>query len=262
VTRRAKAAFALGRDQWPTVRSLTFEAFQEFLHDAAIEPEALDEHAADVYLAAAAAGGDDDAVRAFDDQLLSELPRWLSRLRLPSDIFDEVRQVLRSKLLVGPPPRLGQYRAQGPLAAWVRVAAVRAALDVCGAGPIVASSNLRGGDPLLDALDPEQQVVRHKYGALFETALRDAVAQLSKRDRNLLRFHYFSGMTFDAIARTYHVHRATAVRWLAAIREDLETAVRIRLWQETGVSPTEFRSLWNAVRSDVDVSLSRLLAAR
>ena len=39
------------------------------------------------------------------------------------------------------------------------------------------------------------------------------------------------------------------------------TPCAIRLWQELGISPSEFRSLWNAVRSDVEVSLSRLLAA-
>jgi len=69
-------------------------------------------------------------------------------------------------------------------------------------------------------------------------------------------------MSLDAIARTYRVHRATVARWLAAIREDLDTAVRVRLWDELGVSTTEFQSLWNAVRSDVEVSISRLLAAR
>ena len=116
-------------------------------------------------------------------------------------------------------------------------------------------------EPLLDALDQEQRLIRSKYGGLFQEALRDAVRRLSKRDRNLLQFHCVASMTFDAIARTYHVHRSTVVRWLAAIRDDLDSAVRIRLWDELGISPTEVRSLWNAVRSDVEVSISRLLAA-
>ena len=88
-----------------------------------------------------------------------------------------------------------------------------------------------------------------------------AIQQLSKRDRNLLRFHYVARMTFEAIARSYHVNRSTAVRWLAAIRDDLDSAIRIRLFEELGISPTEIRSLWQAVQSDVEVSISRLLAA-
>ena len=255
------AAFNRGRDQWPTVKSLTLDAFRSFVDGAAIDPAALDELASDLYLAAAAAGGNDDAARVFDGQLLSELPRWLSRLHLTGDMVEEVRQNLRAKLLVGPPPKLGQYRASGPLAAWVRMVAVRTALDVCEADPAIAGRLKTGQEPLLDALDQEQRLIRSKYGGLFEEALRDSVGKLSKRDRNLLRFHHLAGMTLEAIARSYRVNRSTVVRWLAAIRDDLESAVRIRLWDEVGIPPTEVRSLWNAVRSDVEVSISRLLGA-
>jgi RNA polymerase sigma-70 factor (ECF subfamily) len=260
VTLPTKAAFDLGRACWPTIRGLTFDAFLTFVEHAAMEPDALSERAGDIYLAAAAAGGDADAVKLFDGELLAELPRWLSRLQLTADQVDEVGQLLRAKLLVGPPPKLTQYRAGGPLGAWVRVAAVRTALDLCGSASMGGDAGPDRGDPLLVALDPEQQLVRNKYGPLFETALRDAMKQLSTRDRNLLRFHYVSGMSLDAIARIYHVHRATAARWLAAIRDELEADVSARLWQDLGVSPAELRSLWNAVRSEVDVSLSRLLA--
>ena len=108
------AAFDLGRAQWPTIRTLTSDAFQAFVVDGAIEPDAVVERGADIYLAAAAASGDEQAVKLFDSKLLADLPRWLSRLRLQPDVFDEVRQLLRAKLLVGPPPKLAQYRANGP----------------------------------------------------------------------------------------------------------------------------------------------------
>jgi RNA polymerase sigma-70 factor (ECF subfamily) len=255
-----RAAFDRGQAEWPSVKSLTVEAFRTFVETAAVELAALEERAGDLFLAAAAAGGHDDAARVFDSDLLAELPRWLARLRLAGDVVEEVRQQLRSKLLVGPPPRLLQYRATGPLAGWVRMAAVRTALDVCEADPVIAGRLGTGREPLLEALDQEQQLIRSKYGQLFQEALRNAVGHLSKRDRSLLRFHYVAGMSLDAIARTYHVHRATVARWLAAIRDDLDSAIRVRLWDELGVSTTEFQSLWNAVRSDVEVSISALLA--
>jgi RNA polymerase sigma-70 factor (ECF subfamily) len=255
------AAFDRGQDQWPTIKGLARETFRSFVDGAAVEPPLLEERAGDLFLAAAAADGNDCAVRLFDGHLLSELPRWLARLRLAGDVVEEVRQQLRSKLLVGPPPKLTQYHARGPLAAWVRMVALRTALDMCEADPVLFGQFASGQEPLLDALDQEQRLIRGKYGPLFKEALRDAVQRLSKRDRNLLRFHYLSGMSLDAIARTYHVHRATVARWLAVIRDDLESAVRLRLWDELGISMAEVRSLWNAVRSDVEVSISRLLAA-
>lgn len=256
-----KEAFNAGRAAWSAIRTVTFDAFQAFVVEAGVEPDPLEKHAVDLYLAAAAAAGDEDGVRAFETQLLSELPRWLSRLRVSGDVVEEVRQNVRTKLLVGPPPKLRQYRAEGPLGAWVRMAAVRMALDFCGADAVAPGTLDDARGPLVKALDPEQRAIRHRYGTVFEAALRDALVQLSRRDRNLLRFHYLGGMTLDAMARTYHVHRATVIRWLASIRDDLETTVRIRLWEESGISPSEFQSLWIAVKSEIDVSLSRLLAA-
>jgi RNA polymerase sigma-70 factor, ECF subfamily len=239
------------------VRGLTVDAFQSFIDDAAVDPAGLRERAGDLYLAAAAAENDNDAIRVFDQELLRDLPRWLVRLRLSADSVEEVRQRLRAKLLVGPPPRLKQYRASGPLAAWVRMASVRVALDMFNDDPIAI--DLPVVQPLVSALDLERRFMRQEYGQVFERTLRDAIGELSKRDRNLLRCHYLAAMSLDAIARTYHVHRATVVRWLAAIRNELDEAVRIKLWQQLGISPSDFRSLWNAVRSDIDVSLSRLL---
>ena len=257
---RAQAAFDEGSRQWPALRGLTLGAFRAFVDEVAVEPEALDQHAGDFYLAAAAVAGDADAVKLFDERILADLPRWLARLRLQPATIDDIGQQLRAKLLVGPEPRLRQYRGKGPLGAWVRVAAMRVALDVCGGDPVFSDRLPAPDGPLLGALSPEQQLIRDEYGTLFEQALRDALAQLAKRDRNLLRLHYVSRMSLDAIARAYRVHRATVVRWLAAVRSDLDTVVRVRLWQELGVSPSEFRSLWNAVRSNVEVSLSHLLA--
>ena len=98
---RPRVAFELGKAQWPTIRGLTLAAFQSFINDALVEPDALEGRAADVYLAAAAAAGDADAVELFDTQVLSGLPRWLARLHLAPDVVDEVRQQLRTKLLVG-----------------------------------------------------------------------------------------------------------------------------------------------------------------
>jgi RNA polymerase sigma-70 factor (ECF subfamily) len=258
---RLTEAYQEGRARWPAVSGLTLERFRSFTDSVSIEPEALAQHAADIFLAAAATGMDADAVAVIEQDLMSQLPRWLARLHLPQNVVDDVRQELRAKVLVGPPPKLAQYRGSGPLSAWLRVAAVRAALDTCAGESVVSEGQQDFHGSLMTALDPEERLVRDRYGPLFEAAMREAITQLPRRDRNLLRFHYLTGMSYDAIARTYHVHRATVVRWLAAIRESLEDEVRMRLWRELGTSPSEFRSLWNVVMSQLDASVSRLLGA-
>src|SRR6185295_2269441 len=83
----------------------------------------------DLALALAAANGDAAAIEEIERTIVEPLPRTLSRLRPSPDLVDELRQELREKLLVGPRPKLLEYRGRGPLGAWARVVALRLAHD-------------------------------------------------------------------------------------------------------------------------------------
>jgi len=256
-----RIAFDVGQARWPAIAGLTFEQFRAHAELAAVDHEGLGDHAGDLFLAAAAAAGDSKAIAVFDQEVLSDVPRWLARFRIEPDDVDEIQQVLRLKLLVGSPPKLAGYRASGPLGAWVRMAAVRAAIDHRSTDTVPLPEPSRPGTvALLDSVDPERQLVRSKYGPAFERAVADAIGRLPRRDRTLLRLHYSAKMSLDAMARTYHVHRVTVVRWLVAAREEVEGAISEILWRELGVSPSEFRSLWHELKSDVEISVSRILA--
>ena len=82
---------------------------------------------------------------AFDREVLSQVGLLLGRMQPTPQLVDDTRQALREKLLVAAPgarPRIGEYAGRGPLQAWVRVAAVRAALDILRA----AGARDGGGD--------------------------------------------------------------------------------------------------------------------
>lgn len=65
----------------------------------------------------------------------------------------------------------------------------------------------------------------------------------------------------DEIAGIYRVHRATAARWLARIRERLYTGTRTELMQRLAVDPREFDSVMRLIRSRLDASISAGLRA-
>src|SRR5579884_1384958 len=88
------------------------------------------EHLADLYLATACAAGNAAALAAFERTHLSQVAAFVARTDSDPAFAEEVRQRLREKLLVGQPPRISEYAGQGPLGGWVRVAAVRMALDL------------------------------------------------------------------------------------------------------------------------------------
>src|SRR5688572_5498825 len=120
-----------GKARWPDV---VVDATQLAAHlqRLAIPIDNDHAHAADLYLACACASGDAVAIAAFDREMLP-LVRDAARRIDPTDEFaDEVVQQARERLLVstGSTSRIASYGGQGPLRAWVRIAAMRIAMSL------------------------------------------------------------------------------------------------------------------------------------
>ena len=131
---RVRAAFAEGQRVWPGV-GLTAEAFAAYLARVDANAELLPARAADLFIAAACAQGDDLAIRKFDATYLAPIERYVARLHLRPEQLAELRQQLRLSILLDSEPTVRRYRGSGPLAAWVRVIAVRNALNMARARP-------------------------------------------------------------------------------------------------------------------------------
>ena len=258
------ALLSTARGAWPTFE---LDAEQFIAHLGAkmqsdSQPAAL--HAADLYLAFACLLGMPEALAAFERTVASEVPAVLGQL--PAGLArDEVLQRLRLKLLVRSaeaPPAIAGYSGKGPLVQWLRAAAVRVVQDFLrrGAGQReVATSD----DALLDTpaagLDPDVQYLKGRYAPEFKAAFQEALAGLNARDLNLLRLSYLDGVSPEEIARIYQTHRTTVWRWLTQCRESLLANTRRLLAARVRVSEGELSSLMNAVHSQLDVSISRML---
>lgn len=248
---------------WPDV-TLDSERFAAHVASSRREGGAAPEHLADLYLACAAAAGDGAAARALDARILAAVEPAIRRVDASASFVDEVRQLLRMRLLVGvdgAPPRLAEYRGRGPLVAWARVAAVRIALNLKrDERPADAGDEVLGE---LAAADPDPEI-RHLvtlYRAELGAALRAAFGALGDRERTLLRLHYVDHLKLAQIAALYRVHESTASRWIGAAVESVSMGARRRLTERLALSPSTLDSLTRLVRSDLDLSLGRLLAA-
>src|SRR5947207_9128327 len=102
----------------------------EFLAVLASSPDTDAVHDADFYLARACACDAPGAMVTFERVFMSQVPAYLRRLRASPSFVDEVQQLLRAKLFVGPPPQITEYAGTGPLTAWLRVTALRTAFDL------------------------------------------------------------------------------------------------------------------------------------
>ena len=265
-------AIAAGRVTWPDVPLPDADFIRHIA--ASLPPDAdpvtalADLHAADLYLACACARGEPRALAHFDEHFLAGIGRaWTGTHRF-ADFVDEVRQVLRVRLLVregDAPPRIAGYAGRGPLGAWVRLAATRLAINLR-QGPEAIG---RGGDEDDDAAslrapgdDPELEYLKTRYAAELGEALRTTLAALSARTASVLRLHYQEGVTVDAIGTMYRVSGRTVQRWLAEARATILAETGRLLQERLGVSQSQLDSLIGLVQSRLDISIYRHLPAR
>jgi RNA polymerase sigma-70 factor (ECF subfamily) len=170
---------------------------------------------------------------------------------------------VRERLLAGEPPYVTSAVGRGSLASLVAVIALRAAVDWLRASHRATQRHAGepAGDDLVASGDPARDHLRARYRAEAKAAFEAAVAELEARERTILRLHLVDGLTIDDLAGLYQIHRATAARQLERARERVAATTRKHLARHTGVHGDELAELGELVTSQLDLSLSRVLAA-
>lgn len=237
-----------GRQQHPGL-DLDRERFAEV---AAGKPDGDD---GELYLACACEAGDKAAFARFEELYFPAIAPALAPMKLSASAVEDVLQLVRSKLFVG--ERLTRYAGQGKLEGLVRVIAVRTAISMQrkeGREALQTSTAL-----MSSAVAPELELIKQRYRSHFELAFERAIDELSPRDRAVLKLHVLEHSSIDELGALYKVHRATAARWLEAIRDKLGDRTRELLAEDLALPPAELESVIRAVQSQVEVSLSRIL---
>jgi RNA polymerase sigma-70 factor (ECF subfamily) len=253
------ALFAAGSAAWPSIAvdSVAFAARAEAQSRAGASVPL--EHAADFYLACACAEGSAAAIRALDGILRSETVRSISRIDSSSAFVDEALQTVRVKLIAGDAPKIAEYVGRSPLRRWLVTVAVRTALNLRRGKENEPRETLESTIGVAVAGGPELALAREKYRAAFEEGLRVSIATLTDHERTLLRMNLVEQIGIDRLARIYGCGRSTAARRLSAARDKLLDGIRTHLRSTLGLTAAEVESLAAVVRSELDVSIARLL---
>jgi RNA polymerase sigma-70 factor, ECF subfamily len=257
---------ARGRTAWPAF-SVDPSALARHVTDSVTnEPDPVaavrELVAADLYLAFGCAAGDPGAIAVFEEKHMPEVAAYIARTDPDPVLADEVRQVLRQRLLVGDGtsgPKIASYSGRGPLGAWLRTVAVRVTLELVRSRR--PHTQLRQGDVELRAIgaDPELDYLKTRYAREVGDAFATVLGALEHKQRNILRLYFLEGMTIEAIAAVYRVHRMTISRWIATWRDEIYAETQRLLRARLKVSPEELDSLLRLVQSRIDVSIRRYL---
>jgi RNA polymerase sigma-70 factor (ECF subfamily) len=249
-----------GAGAWPSLR-LEEDVF--FAHLARHAPT-LDHlgrvRAADLWLACACARGDQAAIAELERVHAGDMRAVYAQVRGAKVPFDELVQVLRTKLYVGDRPKIAEYSGIGELKSWLRVTGVRTLVDLARATPNRERPLPDEGPVAIPAPgdDPEMLYLKRTYHAEMRRAFEDAAKQLSPEERNALREHYAHDLSIDQIAAMHGIHRATAARRIASAREAVLRNTRQLLMQRLRLSRAELESVVRMIESQMHVTVERI----
>lgn len=219
-------------------------------------------HVEDLYLACAYGLGDPAAFDMLEHDYFSAVRAALLRLRIGTTEIEDRLSDLRRRLVEMhdiESPRRG-YSGRGGLKGWLVLCAVREAA--------ARRQSSRRETPIEQAWSeipgvvshPDTQVILQRYKAEFQSAFRDAIMQLSPRERNLLRYCYLDRLTGEQIAHLYGVHRATAARWVTHAQEQLADNVRTLLLARVGLHAESLQQIVVEMQSQLSLSLGGILS--
>jgi RNA polymerase sigma-70 factor, ECF subfamily len=237
-------------------------------HAAGPDPLAALEalHTDDLYLTAACLGGEGAALEVLEQLVRGTVPGAVARLRLEASTVREVEQLVRQRLLVARArgtPKLAEYGGRGALKQWLRAVALRVALNHLDAQRPESSLDADGAPAVAAAgPDPELALLKQHAREEFKAALQETLSGLPPHERSLLRLYFLEGLTVEQIGRMEGTHKSTISRWLARTRATVLAEVQRRLGERLRLEPGEYDSLLGLLRSQLSLSLHRVLNTR
>jgi len=254
-----ETALAEAGSAWPRLK-IPEGFFRNYVQERLATTElssAVHPRLSDLYLACGCALADPAAIAEFEKRYLPKVGAFISQVSRDTAFVAEVQQLLREKLLLGR-PKIADYTGRGTLDAWLRIAAVRTALN------LRRKQAQPNTVPLERAFctagfDPELQCIQAQHRAEFRAALESIAAALNSDERGILKLHYVDGLTIDQISTLYSRPRSTVARKIKSARSRLLWETRCLLAQRLSLSPADLDSMLRGVQSQIHISLPRLL---
>jgi RNA polymerase sigma-70 factor (ECF subfamily) len=213
----------------------------------------------ELFLVWACAQGIPRAIAEFEKTFVARVPTYVRHIESSVMFGDEVKQTLRDRLLVPQGtshPKIAAYTGQVSLHGWLRVVAVRTALNLQRGRTRL--TDLREADSVASATaDPELAYLKRRYGAAFNEALEASLGQLHPMESSILKLHYLDRLDLDQLAVMQCVHRSTVARRIARAREKVLNETRRLLSTRFMLDTSEFESLLGLVRSQLDICIPR-----
>lgn len=228
--------------------------------------------AADLCLALACEQGNDAAWRDFETTHRSMMIAAARTLTKDQSEAEDLTQTVYGDLFgvresgAQRVSKLTHYSGRGSLGGWLRAVVYQTFIDrkrqtsrfeqieetseferLAQRAEIKLTTGIARPDEALEAKDS------HRLRQTMESAMSQAFATLTTRDRLLLNYYYFDELTLKEIGVVMNVHEATISRWLSKTQQTVRKKTEEFLRQQ-GLQRAEISEcLQLAARSEIDV---------
>ena len=141
----------------------------------------------------------------------------------------------------------------------MRIAAVRTALSLRRGKREAVGARGTLPDRAASMTNPEVGALRRRYRDALKDAVQTALASLPDADRELLRLHVLEGRTVEQLGAAHGVHGSTISRRITRSRSAVLDETRRLLSRDRGISESELKSIVRDLRTDLEVSIQRIL---
>lgn len=242
----------------PVVKLRLADAVSVFSKRGVTSLTALEElNGPDLLLAHAALLHQSAALKEVDRRIVAVCQR-VKRARLD---LDDLVQLVRARVLVGPPPRLETYSGRGALSVWLRAVALTT-LSHATRSKRDQETDDDAGDEVLalvsSSRSPELSAIDRRRSAVLISALERALKAFTADERTMLRLRFVNGLAFEEVARIFGLHRTTAMRTLERCHQQLVARFHLEL-EADEISKSEFDSLSRLFEGSFVMHLQRVL---
>jgi RNA polymerase sigma-70 factor, ECF subfamily len=222
----------------------------------------LNLRARDLYLVCALGLGDRLAQTIFETEYMPRVRHALLQFGTSEPGIADIKQNLYGRLLEKQDVTVVRsgYGGRGDLGSWLCTCAIREAGHRARRGQRELALEQASEEILRDLRNsPESATLTGRLKEVFQQSFKEAIATLSSRERNLLRYHFLAELTIDQIGTLYHVHRATAARWVARAQENLVKKTRELFVVRAQVNTESLPRIMELIESQLSVNHGNVL---
>lgn len=254
-----------GAASWPQI-PITAEKYAQLLGRQLSGGAALQDlstlRARDLYLVCALGLGDRTAQAILESEYMPRVRHALLQFGTSEPGIADIKQNLYGRLLEkrdATVVRLG-YGGRGDLGSWLCTCAIREAGQKHKKRQRELALEHASEEILRDLhSSPEVATLTGRLKEVFQESFKEAIATLSSRERNLLRYHFLAELSIDQIGAIYHIHRATAARWVAKAQERLVKKTRELFVLRAQVNAESLPRIMELIESQLSVNLGNVL---